>query len=163
MDQILYMPFFVAMVAIVVLVGLPILTWILFRLLAHRERMAMIRHGYAPPMGFSGRGGRYPSESEAVANMQLRRGVSVAFIGLALLIGLSFIGYDDGRIEFGPWLLGGLVPLFFGLAQMLNAFLGGARFGAPRAGPHAHPTGADGGPPPFYESQQSESQKRPPV
>lgn len=163
MDQILYMPFFVSMVAIIVLVGLPILTWILFRLLAHRERMAMIRHGYAPPAGFSGRGGRYPSETEAIANVQLRRGVSVAFIGLALLIGLSFIGYDGDRFTLGPWLLGGLVPLFFGLAQMLNAFLGGARFGAPRAGPHSHFTGADGDAPSFYESQQSESQKRPPV
>jgi hypothetical protein len=42
-------------------------------------------------------------------------------IGLALLTGLSFIGYHNhGRafgaptIEPGPWLLGGLIPTFVG-------------------------------------------------
>lgn len=163
MDQLLLMPFLVAIVAIVVLIGLPILTWVLFRLLAHRERMAMIRHGYAPPDARSlSAGARTPYAPDPVANMQLRRGVSVAFIGLALLIGLSFVSYHDGRIDPGPWLLGGLVPLFVGLAQMVNAMIGGARFGATRAGGAPLSRFENAAQPP-YEEQRSESQRRPPV
>jgi len=129
------MPFTVSIIAMVVLVGLPILTWILFRLLAHRERMEMIRHGIAPGGAAPGvRAARYGDAPDATANLQLRRGISVPFIGLALTIGLSFIGLDDGRMTYGPWLLGGLIPLFVGMAQIINALLNGARFGATRAG-----------------------------
>ena len=61
--------------------------------------------------------------------MQLRRGIQVACIGLALLIGLSFIGFHDGRYVYGPWLLGGLIPMFVGIAQIISAVLSGAQFG----------------------------------
>jgi hypothetical protein len=46
-------------------------------------------------------------------------------IGFALLVGLSFI--DIGQP--GPWLLGGLIPLFVGIAQVIIALLSGARIG----------------------------------
>ena len=61
--------------------------------------------------------------------MQLRRGIQVACIGLALLIGLSFIGFHDGRYVYGPWLLGGLIPMFVDIAQIISAVLSGAQFG----------------------------------
>ena len=45
---------------------------------------------------------------------RLRRGVTTGAVGLALLVGLGTLG-------FGPWLLGGLVPLFFGLVEIVFA------------------------------------------
>jgi peptidoglycan/LPS O-acetylase OafA/YrhL len=46
-------------------------------------------------------------------------GVITAMSGLALLLGLYTIGM-------GPWLLGGLVPLFVGLGMVFIYFTGGA-------------------------------------
>ncbi len=164
----MFWPFATAMVAIAALVGLPILTWILFRLLAHRERMEMIRRGYATspptyPKREVERGLRYAYEPDNVADVQLRRGVTTSFIGFALLVGLSFIGFHDDEFVLGPWLLGGLVPLFAGLAQVVNALLNGAHFGT--AGNRFGPRAADqGGPPTLIVPQtESESEKRPPV
>jgi hypothetical protein len=69
------------------------------------------------------------------AQHQLRRGMQVAFVGLALLIGLSFIGYHgDGPPHYGPWLLGGLIPMFVGIAQVITAIMGGARIGGGTVG-----------------------------
>ena len=76
----------------------------------------------------------YGYDPNYYAQHQLRRGVQVAFIGLALLIGLSFIGYHgDGPPHYGPWLLGGLIPLFVGLAQVISAIMSGARIGGDSA------------------------------
>ncbi|MBC5799564.1 MAG: hypothetical protein GIX03_13455 [Candidatus Eremiobacteraeota bacterium] len=114
--------------------GFPIAAFIILRLLAHRERMEMIRHGLSPQAkaGF-GKGYQIPSATPATfANATnsnpstlLRKGITLTFIGLALTIGLSFIGLDGdtGRWHPGPWLLGGLIPLFIGLAQVTTAFL----------------------------------------
>jgi Domain of unknown function (DUF6249) len=74
-----------------------------------------------PPPGWSPTA--YDTSYQAQAH--LRKGVQVAFIGLALLIGLSFIGHH----VFGPWLLGGLIPLFVGIAQIITALMSGAQFG----------------------------------
>lgn len=116
MDQpIFVLPSLVAIVSIVVFVGLPLLAWILFRYFAHRERIEMIRQGYLPPG---------PQEPRA-PNLSLRRGISLAFIGLILLIGLAFIGYGNGHFVWGPWLLGGLIPMLAGVAQIVGALLGG--------------------------------------
>ena len=77
----------------------------------------------------------YGYDPNYYAQHQLRRGVQVAFIGLALLIGLSFIGYHgDGPPHYGPWLLGGLIPLFVGIAQVISAIMSGARIGGETAG-----------------------------
>jgi hypothetical protein len=66
------------------------------------------------------------------------------------LIGLSFIGYHggDGFMQAptwhpGPWLLGGLIPMFVGFAQIGIAVLSGATFAAYRPGAGPNP-----GPPP---------------
>ena len=72
------------------------------------------------------------------AQRALRAGIITTFIGFAIFIGLSFIGYRSGggafgtpTIEPGPWLLGGLIPMFIGIAQIIIALLSGARFGIP--------------------------------
>ncbi len=127
--------------------GAPCAVWLVSRVLAHRERMEMLRMGVVPPpnardmrramkqgwtpgMTPQGMSNQYLDYPDFYAQHQLRRGVQVAFIGLALLIGLGFIGYHgDGTFVYGPWLLGGLIPLFVGIAQIIGAVLGGASFG----------------------------------
>jgi hypothetical protein len=170
---------FVPAIAIIVIFGAPIAAFIISRVLAHQERMEMLRRGIVPPpnprdmrramkYGWTPGAAQEPANSYAyyqnyqadfAAQQQLRRGMQVAFIGLALLIGLGFIGYHgDGTFYPGPWLLGGLIPLFVGLAQIIGAVLSGASFGPlsarqrvgplPGAGPEAAPRGATGGMPP---------------
>jgi hypothetical protein len=89
----------------------------------------------------------------------LHSGIKTAMVGFALLIGLSFIGYHSGDGPFGsatihpgPWLLGGLIPMFVGVAQIIIALLSGATFGAPRFGPP---------PPPPVGSQRSYGSPQP--
>ncbi len=140
----------IPMVAIIFIFGAPIAAFIVSRILAHQERMEMLRRGIVPPpnprdLRRAMKYGWTPSATQAppdqygyqtdfYAQQQLRRGMQVAFIGLALLIGLGFIGYHgDGTFFPGPWLLGGLIPLFVGIAQIIGAVLGGASFGPPSA------------------------------
>jgi hypothetical protein len=143
--------------------GLPITGWIVVRWLAHRERMEMIRAGMMPPIRAGRRGNAEwqsapPPASRAGstddpytlehAQRQLRKGINLAFIGMALTLGLSFIGFSDGNWHPGPWLLGGLIPLFIGLAQVASAVLFGAALGpARRWGPQMPPPIAPGPPP----------------
>jgi hypothetical protein len=68
---------------------------------------------------------------------------------------LSFIGGTPGSPDFrgGPWLLGGLIPMFVGVAQIIIALLSGAvlpsmnaRYIPPPPPPSAAPPGpAPGG------------------
>jgi hypothetical protein len=157
MDQpIFVMPFAVAIVSIVVFVGLPLLAWILFRYFAHRERLEMIRHGYLPPAGQDIRGGRYGYDPVLSNRISLRRGISLAFIGLALLIGLSFIGYENGRFVLGPWLLGGLIPMLAGIAQAIGALVGGGV----RDPSYQRGQGETGWPPPASVEHEHEQKDR---
>ena len=39
----------IAALAVVCIFGLPVLAWIAVRLMQHRERLEMIRHGMNPP------------------------------------------------------------------------------------------------------------------
>ena len=93
----------------------------------------------------------------------LFKGIRTAAVGLAILIGLSFIGGTPGSADFhgGPWLLGGLIPMFVGVAQILIAVLSGAQLPGvvprttfippppPGPGMHAPPGfGSAGTPPP---------------
>jgi hypothetical protein len=63
------------------------------------------------------------------AQRALFKGIRLTLIGLAILIGLSFIGGTPGSSDFrpGPWLLGGLIPMFVGIAQVIIALLSGAQ------------------------------------
>lgn len=150
--------------------GLPIGALIAWRYFNHKERLAMIEKGMMPPpdpriMRRMGRAGYAPPgawwyDSAFLATRQLRRGVTVAFIGIALTTGLTFVDFDSAHqsVHLGPWLLGGLVPLFVGLAQIVNALLAGASFrpvpsvapgaaDAPGAQPQADPANATATPP----------------
>lgn len=162
----------VPLFAIVFIFGAPVAAWIVTRVLAHQERMEMMRHGIVPPpsaremrramkYGWTPGGqqqdahsSNYMYDNGYYAQQQLRRGIQVAFIGFALLIGLSFIGYHgDGHYEYGPWLLGGLIPMFVGIAQIVGAVLSGASITPPSAqrsfgpppGASAPPPNASGG------------------
>lgn len=79
------------------------------RYLGYRERMAMIEKGIAPPCCDEHRG-------EGDRKAGLRRGITVAMVGLALTLGLMTLGV-------GPWLLGGLIPLFVGLSILVDYYL----------------------------------------
>jgi hypothetical protein len=168
----------VAALAVVCIFGAPVAAFIVIRVLAHRERIEMIRRGMMPPGRGAGRGGWQttnvgnapgsgpftsgpppaappawtPSPPDLDADRSLRKGIMLALIGLAILIGLSFIGYDNGgpfnspQIHPGPWLLGGLIPMFVGVAQIIVALLSGARFGPYRPAPPPYPGAAQ--PPP---------------
>jgi hypothetical protein len=139
--------------------GLPIIALIVTRVLAHRERIEMIRQGMVPPGDarafFKAQYGRRaargfdpndPGLDPVIAEVfsarrSLARGIRLTLIGLAIFIGLSFIDYSPhggafGGPEFhpGPWLLGGLIPMFVGISQIIIALLSGARFGMPSAG-----------------------------
>jgi hypothetical protein len=167
----------VAFLAVFGIFVLPILGWIVVRYLAHRERMEMIRHGMAPAGKVRGREWRRAEMPEAPMpgrpasdrkscetdyslagqRIALHRGIRLTFIGLAITIGLSFIGYrDDGgvlpSIHPGPWLLGGLIPTFIGVAQVLSAVLAGATLGGEPSGwqPSERPSVEP--PPPSYGS-----------
>jgi hypothetical protein len=161
---------FIPLFAIFFLFGVPIIAFIIFRVLAHRERMEMIRHGLDPgtrsskdwqraqtaarAYGPDAYAGSFSKHSPQAA---LRKGATTAAVGFALLIGLSFIGYHDGplgsTIRPGPWLLGGLIPFFVGLAQVFIAVMSGAlgtaggaqrAYGQPAPAPGAVPPPAEG-------------------
>ena len=147
----------------------PVFGWIVFRVMKHRERMEMIRHGMIPPPGAAEAWTHdWPQQQKApgpapayvpppvdiyAAQRQLRKGITVALIGLAITTGLSFTGT-------GPQLLGGLIPLFVGIAQIIGALLSGASFTpahvsygqmpppppSPPPGAKAPPAGAYSGP-----------------
>ena len=88
------------------------------------------------------------------AQSALFKGIRLTLIGLAILIGLSFIGGTPGTSDFrgGPWLLGGLIPMFVGIAQVIIAVLSGAQLpgvaGGTRFGPPPGPGGGFQPPPP---------------
>ena len=155
----------VAALAVTCIFGLPVMGWIVSRVLAHQERMEMLRRGVVPPpnardMRRAMRHGWTPGAMQQdqanhydyypqdfYAQQQLRKGMQVAFVGLALLIGLGFIGYrGDGTYVYGPWLLGGLIPLFVGIAQIIGAVLSGASFGPAAARQRFGPGSSTSGP-----------------
>lgn len=165
----------VAALAVFCIFGAPIGAFVIMRVLAHRERIEMIRRGMVPPPGSYRNAKAWRNAGEAAAppgwngavnelespDRSLQKGIRTALIGLALLIGLSFIGSDTNgplntfEIHPGPWLLGGLIPMFVGIARIITALLSGARLGplggmsgagpSPYSGPYP---GAQGAPPP---------------
>lgn len=126
----------IPILAIICIFGLPIGGWVAIRVLQHQERMEMIKRGMMPPpagaekwAAAAGTPAAQPGPNYA-AQAMLRKGIMTTFIGLALLIGLSFIGFHDGGNSWvpGPWLLGGLIPMFVGVAQVIGALMSGAEF-----------------------------------
>ncbi|HEY0383196.1 MAG TPA: hypothetical protein VGC72_13465 [Candidatus Elarobacter sp.] len=146
-----------AVAAFMFVFGAPVLAFIVSRVLRHQERLEMLRRGFVPPFDFDKRAYRawrksgapwppgagsaaqtpwvqpappnWPQRDDDDPQRALFKGIRIAAVGLALVIGLSFIGGTPGSPDFrgGPWLLGGLIPMFVGIAQILIAVLSGAQ------------------------------------
>ena len=59
-------------------------------------------------------------------NGLLRWGILLSILGLILTLALYSVGFATASsypLYLGPWMLGGLVPLFLGLALILSHFL----------------------------------------
>ena len=84
----------------------------LMRYLSYRETMMRAEKGLGRPDKARGNG-----------KDTLRWGIAITAIGMALCVGLYPIGFLSSGSNFplglGPWMLGGLIPTFFGLALVL--------------------------------------------
>ncbi|MCB2178738.1 hypothetical protein KQH61_04930 [bacterium] len=82
----------------------------------HRETMAMIERGILPP-GMQKRNGKGA----------LRWGIVITFLGMALCLGLyplgMVFGFGEFPLNFGPWMLIGLIPAFFGLSLVVVYYI----------------------------------------
>jgi MFS family permease len=85
----------------------------LMRYLHYRETVALAEKGLV--RGDQMRGGN--------GKDTLRWGIAITAVGLALCIGLYPLGFIGSRSDFplgfGPWMLVGLLPMFFGLGLVL--------------------------------------------
>jgi len=101
-------------------------TVVLLRWFKHREILALAEKGLLPAQY-----AQYVSASRGRG--LLGWGIALVALGLALLIGLwplGFVTRPGGHAEgppyplyFGPWMLGGLIPLFIGLALLITYFV----------------------------------------
>lgn len=86
---------------------------LLYRYLNYRETLALAEKGLVRP----------PREHSGQGRAALVWGILITAVGLALTLGLWPLGLAFGANEyplgFGPWMLVGLLPLFFGLALVL--------------------------------------------
>ena len=85
---------------------------VVMRYLGYRETLALAEKGLVRPDRARGNG-----------KDTLRWGIAIAAIGMALCVGLFPIGFIGGGsrfpLGFGPWMLAGLLPMFFGLGLIL--------------------------------------------
>ena len=100
-------------------------TVVLLRWFKHREIMALAEKGLLPAQY-----AQYMSASRGRG--LLGWGIALVALGLALMIGLWPIGFvtrvpHTGEslypLNFGPWMLAGLIPLFIGLTLLITYFL----------------------------------------
>ena len=83
------------------------------RYMNYKETLALAEKGLTKPEGKSGKG-------------LLIWGIVITSLGLALSLGLYFIGFNspnDYPLHLGPWMLGGFVPLFLGIGLILIHYL----------------------------------------
>src|ERR1044071_8217401 len=83
------------------------------RYMKYKETIALAEKGFTTP------------ESKSNKTL-LRWGILITALGLALTIGLYSIGFasaDTYPLHLGPWMLGGLIPLFLGLGLILLHYL----------------------------------------
>ena len=92
--------------------SLPFLFFGFMRYMRYRENVALAERGVA-----------LPDQSE-MGDSTLRWGLAITFVGLALCVGLYPVGWiampGVFPLNFGPWMLVGLVPLAFGLALVVS-------------------------------------------
>lgn len=86
---------------------------LLMRYLSFRETVALADKGLIK------------SQMRANDKGALRWGIAIAALGLALCLGLWPLGFvfGDFPLGFGPWMLLGLLPTFFGLSLVLSHYL----------------------------------------
>jgi hypothetical protein len=85
----------------------------LLRYLNYRETIALAEKGLTPP-------------EKKNSKPLLRWGVIITALGLALTLGLYTFGFSEADtypLHLGPWMLGGLIPLFLGLGLVLLHYL----------------------------------------
>lgn len=86
---------------------------VVMRYLGYRETLALAEKGLVRPDRMRGGNGKDT----------LRWGIAIAAVGMALCVGLFPIGFIGGGsrfpLGFGPWMLAGLLPMFFGLGLIL--------------------------------------------
>ena len=86
---------------------------VLMRFISYRETLALADRGLVRPDRMRNGSGKDT----------LRWGIVIAALGLALCIGLYPLGFLGGSprwlLGLGPWMLAGLLPLFFGLGLIL--------------------------------------------
>jgi hypothetical protein len=96
-------------------------TIVALRWFKHREIMAMVEKGIVPQ--------RYDTPPRRNGRALLGWGIVMAALGLALVVGLWPIGFARAGmasrypLNFGPWMLMGLIPFAFGLALLIIYFL----------------------------------------
>ena len=84
---------------------------VVMRFINYKETMALAEKGLVKPARFNGNG-----------KGALIWGIIITAIGLAFIIGLWPLGAmmnTNIPFGFGPWMLAGLIPTFFGLALIL--------------------------------------------
>jgi hypothetical protein len=84
----------------------------LMRYISYREALALAEKGLTRPERPEAKDGKG----------LLRWGILITSLGMALCLGLYPVGYAAGYdypLHLGPWMLGGFVPLFLGLALIL--------------------------------------------
>ena len=92
---------------------------VLLRYIQHRERMALITHGFNPNVV------RKRRRSSGI----LRAGLITMMVGLSLTVGLYPVSFllptavDAAPFHLGPWLLPGLIPLGVGMALTISYYL----------------------------------------
>jgi len=111
---------------------------LIMRYITYRETLALAEKGLVR------------SQKQSDGKDTLRWGILITAVGLALCVGLWPIGFlpggDTYPLGFGPWMLIGIVPTFFGLALILIYLLTYDRHG----GQSTALT-----PPPIPESEES--------
>jgi hypothetical protein len=100
-------------------------TIIVTRYFKHREIMAMVEKGVLPE--------QYAQYTSASRGQRSRGtmgwGIALVALGLALMVGLWPLGFarmgggNPYPLNFGPWMLIGLVPLFIGVALLIIYFV----------------------------------------
>jgi hypothetical protein len=88
---------------------------IAWRYLKFRETQSLAEKGLLKPEN-----GRLEVPGNGNSKGALRWGVVIASLGLALTLGLWPLGIgSEYPFGLGPWMLGGFIPLFFGLGLIL--------------------------------------------
>lgn len=85
----------------------------LIRYLSYRQTITIAEQGLAHPE---------PQKRKPL----LHWGIAITILGLVLTIGLYIIGFSPAAsypLHLGPWMLGGLIPLFLGLVLVLLHYL----------------------------------------